>query len=669
MNKTKLLIVSLLLFLAVSCSQNYKLYVSPTGNNSDTGTIENPLLTLEKARDTVRLMREQGLNKPITVYIKGGTYSARPLQFDSTDSGSKNAPVIYKAFGDEEPVFKGSKELKTWQLLKDGNKLAELEPTVNGKIYFTDLHKAGITDFGDPIDYGSRPDLFCNGQMQTLARWPNSGFVSSGKARGATELSTASSWWPRGTQEGVFEYLNERQDRWANEKDGCVEGYWYWDWSEQYQKLSKVNPVTNMLYLKEPYHHYGYKDSLRYYGLNFFCEMDQPMEWYLDRSTGMLYWYPPEDIDPEQAHVILTNMNVKYMIEFKNCSNLTLQGLTFQENRGNGILISGGENCQLVDCKLERMGGEGIHIDGGYRHGIKGCFLNTFGYGGIVLEGGDRKTLTPSGFVLENSVVENFSLFKRTYEPAVYVSGCGHRINNNRFRFSSSSAMRLEGNDLTIEYNEISHVVTESDDQGGIDMWYNPSYQGIVIRYNRWTDINGKGGHNGAAAIRLDDMISGVQIFGNLFERCGSVAFGGVQIHGGKENIIDNNIFYNCQAAVSFTQWGEKRWLEQLESEHLHPKLYKEVDIRSPQYQEKYPVLRDLRSNPDVNTMQNNLIVDCEKQVLRDRKHVNIYENNTSLSSNGKNLEYFCEPGILKQNGLKSIPIKKIGPKNNKWIK
>ena len=58
-------------------------------------------------------------------------------------------------------------------------------------------------------------------------------------------------------------------------------------------------------------------------------------------------------------------------------------------------------------------------------------------------------------------------------------------MSHNRFRHSSSSALRVEGNEHVIEYNEISDVVNESDDQGGLDMWYNLSYQGNIIRYNR----------------------------------------------------------------------------------------------------------------------------------------------------------------------------------------
>lgn len=355
------------------------------------------------------------------------------------------------------------------------------------------------------------------------------------------------------------------------------------------------------------------------------------------------------------------------MIEMKDCSNITLDGIGFEEGRGSALSVTGGKDCLIANCRIERFGKDGIHITGGTGHRISGSLLRTFGYGGIKISGGDRKTLTPANHVIENSVVEHFSLFKRTYEPAVYMEGCGIHIRHNRFRYSSSSAMRLEGNDFLIEYNEISHVVNESDDQGGVDIWYNPSYRGIVIRYNRWSDIKG-GTLHGAAGIRLDDMISGVTIFGNVFERCGAVHFGGVQIHGGNNNIVDNNLFFKCIAAVSFSPWGEKRWIEQLESPVIQKKIYEDVDIRTDLFQHKYPELRNIREHADVNTIKNNLLVDCEHDFLKSHQKL-VRENNTSVSSNGQPVEYFCAREVLRKYGLTSIPFHEMGPRQNRWIK
>ena len=68
--------------------------------------------------------------------------------------------------------------------------------------------------------------------------------------------------------------------------------------------------------------------------------------------------------------------------------------------------------------------------------------------------------------------------------------------------------MRLEGNDHIVEYNEVYEVVRETDDQGGIDLFYNVTYRGNILRYNYWHDI-GSGRACGQAGIRLDDAISG----------------------------------------------------------------------------------------------------------------------------------------------------------------
>ena len=643
-------------------SDTLRIFVSPDGNDKNSGTQISPLKTLEKARDLIRVKRKELKEQPIVVYIGEGYYHLNsPVIFTSEDSGTGNAPVLYMAGKGKKPVFTGSTVLKKWKILKDKRKLNMLDPSAREKIYVTDLKRSGITIYGDPTEPGSRPELYCNSSLQTLARWPDEGLTKAGVSRGKTELP-ATYTGERGTREGAFEYIEKRINRWALENDIRTGGYWYWDWSEEYHKVDRIDTLSRTVFIREPYHRYGYKDSLRYYGLNLFCEMDKPGEWYLDRLTGLLYWYPPEKIKPAGAEVRLTTFGAPYMIELKNCSNITIKGLAFQESRGSAILISDGNNCKVADCRIERFGLDGIHIKEGSDHCISGCLLRSFGYGGIKITGGNRKDLTPAGHIVEHTIVEYFSLFKRTYEPAIHLTGCGIRINNNRLRFSSSSAMRLEGNDFLIEYNQISHVVSESDDQGGIDIFYNPSYQGIVIRYNHWSDITG-GTRHGAAGVRLDDMISGVHIYGNIFERCGALHFGGVQIHGGKDNVVENNLFYKCFAAVSFSPWGEERWLRQLDSPVIKTKIYEEVNINSPVYLEKYPLLKSLRSDPDKNIVINNLIVDCKNIFLRNNKS-QVLINNYSIDADDKSLETLCSSGFLSKYGLKPIPFKDIGPVN-----
>jgi len=666
MKKNLFCVLMCVLFLMVSCSNGVQLYVSPSGNDTNIGTRDKPLQTLEGARKAVLEQRTTYPGKKVTVYFKEGIYPlAQCVRLTTDDSGSEQAPIVYRAMKSETPVFTGSKALIQWTKPEEMTMLERLAPQVREKIYVCDLATAGITGFGDPTDAGKRPELICNGRLQTLARWPNNGFIQAGSAKGETEL-------PKtyinvhGTKEGVFEYVDDYQDRWVQEEDIRLGGYWYWDWSDQFQKVLSWDTGTRTVILREPYHGYGYKDSLRYFGLNLFCEIDQPGEWYLHRSTGKLYWYPPEGIDPAKAEVSLTCFSDPYMLELKDCSYTTFEGLTFREGRGSAVKIEGGTNNLISDCRIERFGRDAIHITDGASHGVTRCYLSDFGHGGFKIKGGDRKTLTPCEHFVEHTVVENFSLFQRTYEPAIHLDGCGIRIANNLFRNSSSSAMRLEGNDFIIEYNEVSQVVNESDDQGGIDIFYNPSYRGVVIRYNHWSDIAG-GTLHGAAGVRFDDMISGMWVYGNLFERCGAGHFGGVQIHGGKDNRIENNVFYECPYAVTFSPWGETRWLQALESEVIRKKIYSDVNINSDIYRQKYPELQDIRLNADVNSVTDNLMISCS-QMFYNKRDNQIVSNNTELEANNKPIEAFCTKEELSKYGLQPIPVEKIGPKENRWL-
>ncbi|MDR2138898.1 MAG: right-handed parallel beta-helix repeat-containing protein [Tannerella sp.] len=665
MKKNSFILMACAMFL-VSCSGEVRLYVAPDGDDSHGGTRSEPLRTFEGAQRAVRMALKKRPGRKVTVLFKGGEYPVRQaVSLTAEDAGSPDAPVIYRAVDGETPVFSGSSVLAHWTKA-DGAELPEgLEASARDKIYVTDLHAAGITDFGDPTEAGKRPELICNGQLQTLARWPNEGFVRAGSARGATPCP-ATYIGEHGTREGVFEYLNPSLHRWTEEEDVRLGGYWYWDWKDEFQRVERLDTATHTVYLREPYHLYGYRDSLRYFGLNLFCETDHPGEWYLNRTTGRLYWYPPEGVDPEQAEVRLTCLADRYMLTLDSCSHLTLEGLTFRDGRGTAILIRGGAHNLLSGCRIERFGRDGVHIYEGTEHGVTGCYLSTFGHGGFKITGGDRRTLTPAGHFVAHTVVENFSVFQRTYEPAVHLTGCGIRIANNRFCNSSSSAMRLEGNDFLIEYNEISRVVNESDDQGGIDIFYNPSYRGIEIRYNRWSDIAG-GTRHGAAGVRFDDMISGMRVFGNLFERCGAHHFGGVQIHGGKDNRIENNLFYHCPFAVSCSPWSEERWLRELDSPTLREKLYEQVDIRSEIYLQKYPELANLRQGVNANTVADNLVISCG-QVFSSPPEALVDRNNTVLDAEGKPIEAFCTDAELARYGLKPIPVAAIGPGNNRWI-
>lgn len=73
-------------------------WVSTSGNDtSGDGSRNAPFLTIDRARLAVRQSKFAG-ERTVKVNIEPGTYTLKsPLTFDSKDSGSQNAPVIYQA--------------------------------------------------------------------------------------------------------------------------------------------------------------------------------------------------------------------------------------------------------------------------------------------------------------------------------------------------------------------------------------------------------------------------------------------------------------------------------------------------------------------------------------------------------------------------------------------
>jgi hypothetical protein len=98
MNILRLIFLTMAAFLCLNMSAK-EIYVSPKGNDKNPGTIENPLASLNGARDLIRKMRTtENLKEEIRIIIAGGTYFMdEPLILNEFDSGSEEAPVVFIA--------------------------------------------------------------------------------------------------------------------------------------------------------------------------------------------------------------------------------------------------------------------------------------------------------------------------------------------------------------------------------------------------------------------------------------------------------------------------------------------------------------------------------------------------------------------------------------------
>ena len=594
-------------------------YVSPKGDDQGAGTFEQPFATLERARDAIRAQRKNGVlpRGGVTVYLRGGTYPVtNTFTLTEIDSGSSGAPVVYRAWRDERPVFDGGFRVRQLRTVRDKDVLARLPAEARGKVKVAELKAQGYPSFTPQQSFGyginnkTMRELFEDGQPLTVARWPNSGTVMTGPVLDSTNH--------------VFTFTSERLARWSQAKDVMANGYWYHLWAVCAVPLG-VDTAASTLTLKERPGGYGVRAERPFYVFNLLEEIDQPGEWYMDSETGNLYVWPNRH--PWFSTLVLSRWD-KPFIQADQVRDVVFQGLTFEYGQQHGLVLNACVNTIVAGCVIRRLGGSAIIAPNSANLKLYGNRLHTLGHTGIHVGGGNRRNLTSGQVQIENNEVHHFGRCSRTYNPAVLLEGCGARVAYNHFHHAPSSAMRIEGNDHLIEYNDVHHVVQESDDQGGIDMWCNPSYRGVVIRFNRWRDIGG-GEHVpcGQAGIRFDDAISGMLVYGNLFERTSNGNFGGVQIHGGHNNIIDNNLFIDCRYGVSFSPWGQKRWTEFLGRDHIKRLIFTDVDVRRLPYSRRYPELAELGTRADLNSIWRNVFVNAEAPYRRKPKGTDTWDN------------------------------------------
>ena len=594
-----------------------------------------------------RLARQQG--ETVVITIPSGHYElTSPIELNDVHD------LVITGSGKAATVLSGDTPVKEWQ--QDTQRPGVLVATLPDTL-----------DLGQAMGRQHRIDLYCDGRRQQLARWPNEGFTKAGKTLGATEKGAT---WINihGTNEGIFEYVDDRIDQWKQEAEPYLHGYWYWDWSEESHSIESIDTQSHSISVRQPYHRYGYRDGLRYYGFNLLCELDAEGEYYIDRQARRIYWKPCTGYQEGKSQTTLSVYDGEAAIVLRNCTNVTLRNFTLRGIRNRGIVVEGGRNVTIENCHLTDIGDNAVTLEQGTGHRVLGCYIHELGCSGIVTRGGNRRTLEPCGFVISDNVVQNFSLYKRTYEPAVYFHGAGITITHNRFQGSSSSAMRVEGNDIDVSYNQCFDLVTESDDQGGLDTFYDYSYRRISIHHNHWRNILG-GMFAGAAAVRFDDLISGQEVIGNIFEKCGGGLFGAVQINGGKDNVITNNVFYNCQSALSCTVWSEDNFQRTYNREDHLQKLA-QADCFSQLYLSRYPELSQEPSSAiNRNFLTENLVINANSLYRATSPDVRelVSRQNAEVSDTVTALSHYLEPSVLESYGIPPIPVDSIGPRTDRY--
>ena len=650
------------------------IYVAPDGNDGWSGRMnqpdqtktDGPFATLQRAKDEVRKLHKTETGKRIRVQIASGTYQMpAPLDFTVEDSGTSKYPVEYRAKVPGKTHLVGGCVVTGFTPVDDPIILNRLDQAARGNVYQADLKANGISDFqgiNNAATYQSDPglELFFNDKPMTLARYPNTGYMKIGdvfNSNGVVESGEAAN------SDGRFICNDSRIERWAGDRGVWMHGFWFYDWADQRIPMALVNTDKHIISLNIGQGAgYGLRRGQWFYAENIMSELDSPGEWYLDRDTGILYFWPPEPLTT--GRVVVSTL--RDPIRLNNASDIIFRGLTIEDGRGTAVTINGGSNVQMIGCTIRNMGNWAVKAKGGIGHKVIGCDIYAMGQGGITFDGGDRKTLVPGHFVADNNHIHHTSRWDPVYQPGIFLFGVGNSAVHNLIDNVPHVAIGFSGNDQTIEYNEIHSSVFQSNDAGAIytsppdETW---SMRGHKIRFNYLHNIHGFEGR-GCNGVYLDDCFSSADISGNIFYDVANA----ILIGGGRDNTITGNMFINSNQALYMDARG-LGWAKSVgvfATKELH-----DLNYRQPPWSTKYPellnILEDEPLAPKGNVVARNISWNTKWGFIEPAAQPFIkFENNLMDQDplfSGKPPADFrlSRKSPALKLGFKQIPFKKIG--------
>jgi parallel beta-helix repeat protein len=617
-----------LIYMSYKSNSSINFYVSTYGTDTNSGSKTHPFKTLEGARDAIRKTKKnKAIHKNITIFIRGGNYYiSKSFALEKIDSANEKLSINYKSYKKEKVFFIGGYVLAhtDFKPLTEKTVLDRfIDKEVSKNVLVADLSKYPLNFNSSKESISNAPELFYNNNPMTLARFPNDEFLSTGQVVKKTNDPVSS-----------FRYNGLQPLLWNRNENIWMSGYWYHNWSDSTVKVSNIDVSNNLISFTDKLP-YGIKEDQRLYFFNILEELDKEGEYYIDYYKKLLYFLPNAPI--QNSKIQLSELTEPF-IKMKDVSNVTFEGIIFEDSRATGLVMENGTNNKIKNCIIRNTSENGISINGGTNNGVENCIIYNTGTGGLVIIGGNRNTLTPCNNYATNNEIYNYSRIKKTYSAAIDISGVGVSASHNSIHDAPHTAILFLGNNHLLEYNEIYNVATETDDVGAIYTGRDWTFRGNIIRYNYLHNIDNNIGNINVSGVYLDDCMSSAEVYGNIFYKVKNPIY----IGGGRDNIIKNNIIVDCKNSINFDERGLTWNLDKLYTN------LKKVPYESTIWSNKYPELKTLMEfNPGIpnnNIIENNLLYKTKMPSIRDSviKYGNVK----------KNICYDIDPGFVNLDKL-----------------
>ena len=568
----------------IDAVESLSFYVSPQGSDFNKGTFESPFASVEAAKNAVRRLKSSNgglLPADVTVYLRGGVYPIyQTISFTEEDSGTNGHVVTYCAYRDEVPHLVGTKRIfNKWTKGENGVWISTTTPMGN-------------------YDMQSLSDG--NGMVGISARFPDEGYLSAKKVYNPSNSNGSLSSFAIRTEDNVPEISDTSSlfvSIWPN-------GPGWHNWENRVESVKSIESGSDGRIVN----FYGdisstaINNGARYYLRGAEEFLNQPGEFYYNRTTGTLKFIPPNGFEMTETTPIYASSAVS-VLKFEGkygdgqdgrvadgkpvevVENIVISGLDISgTGRVSAISMEGAGNieiskCQIHDCLNTGIGTSnavsGLKIDSNKLSNIGGTGIY------LAMQGVPGGVQTKDSYVgdstITNNYIENVGTFYHAAGAIEILASKNNYVANNTVKGSGRFGIRIggsysrealigqtiEGELVTaenvdefrrsygnvVEFNDISDCMTDSQDGGAL---YTYSTYGNVLRYNRIHDMsNGYVGHSSYAfGIHLDGNSDGNLVYGNTVDNLGSDigAYIRAVLHvNGSDNEIQNNIFANNQ--------------------------------------------------------------------------------------------------------------------------
>ena len=598
------IILFVLLVQTAIAQTSLEVYVSPTGNDSNSGlALSAPFKTLERARDEIRARATSG---PATVWLMDGDYLlTSSFELASQDSGTSSARITYRAVNKHQAKLHLSKVIPVAAFtdVTDPNLISRIDPAASGKIKTVDLTALGVQNMDTWADYfpADNQDLFqiytdLDGQLP-LSRYPNE-----------TTMTMESVIQNEGP--GIFKYRDDRHERWLEAvNDGLwLQGYWRVAWQYDAVRTASIDTNTKIVTqatsvpggIGSKYDRPQGSGMEPYIALNLLEEIDREGEWSVNFTTKTLYIWLPETA----TEVNILDQDIP-IFKLEDVSYMDILDLEFDYGLGSAIQINGGYDNLVAGCEIKNFILDAVQVFDGNSHDIVSNDLHHLGAGGIYLSGGSRQTLEHAGHTAVNNHIYEFGRVKVIYAPAIQIprkyddNNVGMYVAHNKIHGTPHVGIEFAGNNHIFEYNEIYDICRVSNDMGAFYSWNDWTSYGSVFRYNY---IHSSPQAHG---MYFDDGDSGDEIHNNIFQGIDV----GVFIGGGHDVNAHNNLSVDCHKTVHIDNRGVSRGYNLSNTSMVN--RVQSVDYQNPPWSTQYPSIVNILDASYPQDLPNGVQINC----------------------------------------------------------